>query len=72
MQRLLPARNVQGYGPGVVSLPHGWGHDVEASRLTVAKAHAGVNTNVLTDNQAYDEASGGHAPQFLAYVVGKA
>lgn len=24
----------------------------------VAKAHAGVNTNVLTDNQAYDEASG--------------
>lgn len=44
--------------PGVVSLPHGWGHDVEASRLTVAKAHAGVNTNLLTDNQAYDVASG--------------
>ena len=44
--------------PGVVSLPHGWGHDVEAARLTVAKAHAGVNTNALTDNQAYDIASG--------------
>ena len=44
--------------PGVVSLPHGWGHDVEEARLTVAKAHAGVNTNVLTDNQAYDVASG--------------
>jgi len=44
--------------PGVVSLPHGWGHDVEESRLTVAKAHAGVNINALTDNQAYDEASG--------------
>ena len=44
--------------PGVVSLPHGWGHDAEGSQLTVAKAHAGVNTNALTDNQAYDEASG--------------
>jgi anaerobic selenocysteine-containing dehydrogenase len=44
--------------PGVVSLPHGWGHDVEGARQTVARAHAGVNTNVLTDDRAYDEASG--------------
>ena len=44
--------------PGVVSLPHGWGHDVAETRLTVAKAHAGVNANVLTDDQAYDVASG--------------
>jgi anaerobic selenocysteine-containing dehydrogenase len=44
--------------PGVVSLPHGWGHDVDATRLRVAKAHPGVNTNVLTDDQAYDVASG--------------
>jgi len=44
--------------PGVVSLPHGWGHDVEETRLSVAKAHRGVNTNLLTDNQAYDTASG--------------
>ncbi len=44
--------------PGVVSLPHGWGHDAPDSRLSVARAHPGVNTNVLTDNQAYDVASG--------------
>jgi hypothetical protein len=44
--------------PGVVSLPHGWGHDVEASQQRVAKAHPGVNTNALTDDQAYDVASG--------------
>lgn len=44
--------------PGVVSLPHGWGHDVEDTQMSVAKAHAGVNTNLLTDNQAYDVASG--------------
>jgi anaerobic selenocysteine-containing dehydrogenase len=44
--------------PGVVSLPHGWGHDVEGSQLTVAKARGGVNTNALTDNRAYDVLSG--------------
>jgi anaerobic selenocysteine-containing dehydrogenase len=44
--------------PGVVSLPHGWGHDVAAARLRVAKMRPGVNANALTDNQAYDEASG--------------
>ena len=44
--------------PGVVSLPHGWGHDVEEAQLRVAKQHAGVNTNQLTDDQAYDVASG--------------
>ena len=44
--------------PGVVSLPHGWGHNVEASRINVAKKHAGANANALTDDRAYDEASG--------------
>lgn len=44
--------------PGVVSLPHGWGHDDDAAQLSVAQAHPGVNTNVLTDDQAYDVASG--------------
>jgi anaerobic selenocysteine-containing dehydrogenase len=44
--------------PGVVSLPHGWGHDDPASRLRVANAHPGVNTNALTDDRAYDDASG--------------
>ena len=43
---------------GVVSLPHGWGHDAEDARLSVARAHPGVNTNILTDDRAYDEASG--------------
>jgi anaerobic selenocysteine-containing dehydrogenase len=55
---VAPAEVTDDLMPGVVSLPHGWGHDVEESQLTVAKAHAGVNTNVLTDDQAYDMASG--------------
>ena len=44
--------------PAVASLPHSWGHDVEDIRVTVAKAHPGVNANLLTDDRAYDEASG--------------
>ncbi len=44
--------------PGVVSLPHGWGHDAPGSRLAVAAAHAGVNVNLLADEQALDAVSG--------------
>jgi anaerobic selenocysteine-containing dehydrogenase len=44
--------------PGVVSLPHGWGHDLPGARLDVARAHAGVNSNVLTDEDAIDPLSG--------------
>ena len=34
--------------PGVVSLPHGWGHRVDGARLRVAQAAGGANSNVLT------------------------
>ncbi|MFC4149524.1 molybdopterin oxidoreductase family protein [Micromonospora mangrovi] len=44
--------------PGVVSLPHGWGHDVPGTRQSVARAHPGVNSNVLTDETAIDPLSG--------------
>ncbi|MEZ4289289.1 MAG: molybdopterin dinucleotide binding domain-containing protein [Myxococcota bacterium] len=44
--------------PGVVSLPHGWGHDVEGMRMRVAKGHPGVPSNVLTDDARMDLASG--------------
>jgi anaerobic selenocysteine-containing dehydrogenase len=55
---VAPVEITEDLMPGVVSLPHGWGHDVEETRLDVAKSYPGVNTNILTDNQAYDEASG--------------
>jgi anaerobic selenocysteine-containing dehydrogenase len=44
--------------PGVVSLPHGWGHDGGDLRLGVARAHPGVNANVLTDETRLDVPSG--------------
>lgn len=43
---------------GVVSLPHGWGHDAPRTRMSVAAAHPGVNTNALTDDGAIDPLSG--------------
>ncbi|WP_066360859.1 molybdopterin-dependent oxidoreductase [Herbidospora mongoliensis] len=42
--------------PGVVSLPHGWGHD--GVRQRVASGNAGVNVNVLTDEKIIDPLSG--------------
>jgi anaerobic selenocysteine-containing dehydrogenase len=44
--------------PGVVSIPHGWGHDAPGVRLRVASAHAGVNSNVLADETQVDPLSG--------------
>ncbi|WNV89368.1 molybdopterin oxidoreductase family protein [Umezawaea sp. Da 62-37] len=43
---------------GVVSLPHGWGHDRPGTRTSVASAHAGVNVNLLTDDLRIDPLSG--------------
>jgi anaerobic selenocysteine-containing dehydrogenase len=39
---------------GVVSIPHGWGHDREGNRLTVAQQHAGASINDLTDESSID------------------
>jgi anaerobic selenocysteine-containing dehydrogenase len=44
--------------PGVVSIPHGWGHDAPGARLPVAAKHAGVNANALTDERDIDPISG--------------
>ncbi len=37
--------------PGVVSLPHGWGHAETAPWQSVASQHAGINANDWTDDQ---------------------
>ncbi len=47
--------------PGVVSLPHGWGHGREGVRLGVAQAHAGASNNDLTDETYLDRVSGNAA-----------
>jgi len=44
--------------PGVVSIPHGWGHDAGGVRMSVASDHAGVNSNVLADESMVEPLSG--------------
>ena len=44
--------------PGVVSLPHGWGHDEPQARLRVAAERPGVNVNLLTDDAEVDPLTG--------------
>jgi anaerobic selenocysteine-containing dehydrogenase len=44
--------------PGVVSLPHGWGHDAAGAQLRVAALRPGVNLNVLMDERQTDPLSG--------------
>lgn len=44
--------------PGVVSLPHGWGHDVPGAAGSVAAAQPGVNLNLLVDETLLDPLSG--------------
>lgn len=44
--------------PGVISVPHGWGHGRAGSRLRVAAEHPGASLNDITDDAAYDTLSG--------------
>jgi anaerobic selenocysteine-containing dehydrogenase len=56
--------------PGVVSIPHGWGHDAEGVRMGVASAHAGVNSNVLADESQVEPLSGNAVLNGIPVEVG--
>jgi anaerobic selenocysteine-containing dehydrogenase len=55
---LAPVEITDGIRRGVVSLPHGWGHDRGGTRQTVAAAQPGVNVNQLNDGNQLDPLSG--------------
>jgi anaerobic selenocysteine-containing dehydrogenase len=55
---LVPIEVTDAVMPGVVSLPHGWGHDVAGTAQGVASAHAGTNSNLLADERLVDAVSG--------------
>ena len=57
----IPASLTDDIMPGVISIPHGWGHDLEGVRLRIATRHGGVNTNILTDQDYLDTLSGNAA-----------
>jgi anaerobic selenocysteine-containing dehydrogenase len=54
---------------GVVSLPHGWGHDRAGTQLSVASASPGVSANDVTSETLYDPLSGNAALSGLPVVV---
>ncbi len=54
----VPVEVTDAIRPGVVSIPHGWGHDMDGVQLSVAGAHAGVNSNLLADETLFDPISG--------------
>lgn len=47
--------------PGVVSLPHGWGHGRPGVQMSIAMAQPGSSANDLTDERQLDELSGNAA-----------
>ncbi|MFL6143789.1 MAG: molybdopterin-dependent oxidoreductase [Labedaea sp.] len=54
----VPVEVTDAVRPGVVSIPHGWGHDVDGIRGSVAAAHPGANSNLLADDTLLDALSG--------------
>jgi anaerobic selenocysteine-containing dehydrogenase len=54
----VPVEITDAIRPGVVPLPHGWGHDAPGTRLSVAATQAGVNVNSLLDSSLLEPLSG--------------
>jgi anaerobic selenocysteine-containing dehydrogenase len=55
---MLPLEVSDEMMPGVVSIPHGWGHDRSGNHLAVAQEHAGASINDLTDHLTIDTLCG--------------
>jgi anaerobic selenocysteine-containing dehydrogenase len=55
---VVPVEVTDDVMPGVVSIPHGWGHDLPGMALSVAGEHAGTNSNVLADELVLEPLSG--------------
>jgi len=55
--------------PGVVSMPHGWGHGKAGTRMAVANDSPGVNTNILSPPTFIDEPSGNGALNGIPVTV---
>jgi len=57
----VPVEVTESIMPGVVSLPHGWGHGRGGTRLSTAAEHPGVSLNDVTDERFVDTLTGNAA-----------
>ena len=65
----VPVEVTDAIKPGVVSMPHGWGHGKPGTRMAVANGSPGANTNVLSPPMFIDEPSGNGALNGIPVTV---
>ena len=65
----VPVELTDAIMPGVVSMPHGWGHGKAGTRMAVANGSPGVNTNILSPPTFLDEPSGNGALNGIPVTV---
>ena len=65
----VPVEITDAIKPGVVSMPHGWGHGKPGTRMAVANDSPGANTNVLSPPTFVDEPSGNGALNGIPVTV---
>lgn len=65
----VPVELTDAIMPGVVSMPHGWGHGKSGTRMAVANGSPGVNTNILSPPTFLDEPSGNGALNGIPVAV---
>ena len=58
--------------PGVVSIPHGFGHGRKGVGLSVAQEKPGVSINDLTDTERFDPLSGNAVLNAVSVTVARA
>jgi anaerobic selenocysteine-containing dehydrogenase len=68
----VPVEVTEAIKPGVVSMPHGWGHGKPGTRMSVANGSPGVNTNILSPPTFLDEPSGNGALNGIPVTVAPA
>ena len=55
---IVPIEITSNMMQGVVSMPHGWGHNRKGTNMAIAQEHAGVSLNDLTNNMQLDTLTG--------------
>jgi anaerobic selenocysteine-containing dehydrogenase len=65
----VPVEITDAIKPGVVSMPHGWGHGKPGTRMSVANRSPGANTNALSLPTFVDEPSGNGALNGIPVAV---
>ena len=69
---VVPVEITEDIRRGVLSLPHGWGHDRGGTGQALAARHPGVNVNQLNDGSVLDPLSGTAVLNGIPVTVGAA